>query len=59
MNQNYDVEIFYFQGGILNLSRKDKLRAQGLLGSVSESGKSDESSDDENEPLLRNRKRIN
>ncbi|XP_053394258.1 major facilitator superfamily domain-containing protein 1-like [Mercenaria mercenaria] len=47
------------KGGILNLSKKDKLRAQGLLESVSESGKSADSSDDENEPLLRNRKTIN
>ncbi|XP_060594998.1 major facilitator superfamily domain-containing protein 1-like [Ruditapes philippinarum] len=47
------------KGGILNLSRKDKLRAESLIGSVSESGKSSDTSDDENEPLLRNRKRIN
>lgn len=44
------------KGGILNLSRKDKLRSQSLTTEVVNST---DTSDDEREPLLRNRKTIN
>ena len=60
------IIIFCFKGGILNLSRRQKLAAQSMIdhsqGSVSDSGRAVtyESSDDETDPLInRNKSAIN
>lgn len=61
-----DSTFVFLQGGILNLSRRQKQLAQAMLnpprGSISDSGKevTYESSDDETEPLMgKNRSAIN